>query len=82
MEEKERPTIEHPLTETGVKAESTHHGLRSRVGQHRTDLEHQPLDPVIVAGPWIAAAGTVYAGARSVAKSLAHAGSNGQLPVH
>lgn len=69
---------DNPLTETGVKAEFTHHGLRSRFGQHRTDLKHQPLDPVIVAGPWIAAAGAVYAGARSVKKSLAHAGSNGR----
>jgi hypothetical protein len=65
-----------------VKAEFTHHGLRSRVGQHRTDLKHQPLDPVIVAGPWVAAAGAVYAGARGVAKSLAQAGSNGVGPVH
>jgi len=73
---------DNPITETGVKAEFTHHGLRSRVGQHRTDLKHQPLDPVIVAGPWVAAAGAVYAGARSVAKSLAHAGSDGQRPVH
>jgi hypothetical protein len=73
---------DNPITQTGVKAEFTHHGLRSRVGQHRTDLKHQALDPVIVAGPWVAAAGAVYAGARSVARSLAHAGSDGQRPVH
>jgi hypothetical protein len=73
---------DNPITETGVKAEFTHHGLKSRLGQHRTDLKHQPLDPVIVAGPWVAAAGAVYAGARSVAKSLAHAASDGQRPVH
>jgi hypothetical protein len=73
---------DNPITETGVKAEFTHHGLRSRVGQHRTDLKHQPLDPVIIGGPWVAAAGAVYAGARSVARSLAHAGSDGQRPVH
>jgi hypothetical protein len=72
---------DNPITETGVKAEFTHHGVRSRVGQHRTDLKHQVLDPVIVGGPWVAAAGAVYGGARSVAKSLAHAGSNG-WPVH
>ena len=73
---------DNPITETGVKAEFTHHGLRSRVGQHRTDLKHQLLDPVIVAGPWVAAAGVVYAGARSVMRSLAHAGSDGQRPVN
>jgi hypothetical protein len=73
---------DNPITETGVKAEFTHHGLRSRIKQHRTDLKHLPLDPVIVAGPWIAAAGAVYAGVRSVARSLATAASDGQRPVH
>ncbi|MCW2746257.1 MAG: hypothetical protein JWM48_2807 [Mycobacterium sp.] len=72
---------DNPITETGVKAEFTHHGLRSRVGQHRTDLKHQVLDPVIVGGPWIAAVGAVYAGARGVGKSLAHVGADG-WPVH
>src|SRR3954451_22162452 len=42
---------DNPITETGVKAEFTRHGLRSRIGQHRTDLKHQWLGPVIVAGP-------------------------------
>jgi hypothetical protein len=73
---------DNPITETGVKAEFTHHGISSRFGQQRTDVKHQWMDPVIVGGPWIAAAGAVYTGARSVAKSLARAGSNGQLPVH
>jgi hypothetical protein len=61
---------DNPITETGVKAEFTHHGLRSRIGQHRTDLKHHPVDPVIVAGPWLAVAAVVYAGARKVARSL------------
>jgi hypothetical protein len=43
------------LAETGVKAELTHHGLKSRFGQQRTDWKHQPLDPVIVLGPWLLA---------------------------
>jgi hypothetical protein len=73
---------DNPITETGVKAEFTHHGISSRFGQNRTDVKHQWMDPVIVGGPWIAAAGAVYSGARSVAKSLAHAGSNGHSPVH
>ena len=44
----------HPdsvLTETGVRAELTHHGLASRRG--RKDVRHQALDPVIVAGPTV-----------------------------
>jgi hypothetical protein len=71
---------DNPFTETGVKAEFTRNGLRSRVGQNRADLKHLPLDPVIVAGPWVAAAGAVYAGARTVARSLAP-GSDGQRPL-
>jgi len=48
---------DNPLTETGVLAEGRG-GWSSRVGRGRTDLMHQPLDPVIVAAPWLAA-GTV-----------------------
>ncbi|WP_051684097.1 hypothetical protein [Blastococcus sp. URHD0036] len=73
---------DNPITETGVKAEFTRHGLKSRLGQNRADLKHQPLDPVIVAGPWVAAAGVVYAGVRGVTRSLAHAGADGHRPVH
>ena len=45
---------DNPLTETGVLSELTHHGLRSRLGRNRTDLVHQPLDPIIVGAPWVA----------------------------
>ena len=41
-----------PVTETGVRSEFTHHGLRSRRG--RVDARHQVLDPVVVAAPWVA----------------------------
>ena len=44
---------DNPITETGIRSELSHHGVSSRLGQKRTDLVHQPLDPVIVAGPWI-----------------------------
>jgi hypothetical protein len=64
---------DNPITETGLRGEVSGHGISSRLGQHRTDLTHQPLDPVIVAGPWIAAAGIAYIGARSIAKRLARA---------
>jgi hypothetical protein len=60
---------DNPITETGIKAEFTHHGLSSRLGRNRTDLVHQPLDPVIVAGPWVAAA---VAGGRALARALVH----------
>jgi hypothetical protein len=59
---------DNPITETGVKAELTHGGLRSRRG--RVDARHHVLDPVIVAGPWLAGAGAAVLGARKVARAL------------
>jgi hypothetical protein len=61
---------DNPITETGVLSEFTHHGLTSRLGTKRTDLVHQPLDVVIVAGPWVAAAGVAFAGARKLVRAL------------
>jgi hypothetical protein len=62
---------DNPITETGVKSEFTHHGLRSRLGQHRADLKHHPLDPIIVAGPWVAVAGAAFVCVRNLARSMA-----------
>jgi hypothetical protein len=45
----------NPITETGITAEFKYHGIKSRRGQKRADLVHQPLDLVIVGWPWIAA---------------------------
>jgi len=42
------------ITETGIRAELSHHGLRSRRG--RVDARHHVLDPLIVVGPWVVAA--------------------------
>nr|WP_294696168.1 hypothetical protein [uncultured Friedmanniella sp.] len=46
---------DNPVTETGVLSEGRRHGWSSRVGRRRADVAHQPLDPVVVAGPWLAA---------------------------
>jgi hypothetical protein len=59
---------DNPITETGVLSEFSHHGLTSRVGRKRADLKHQPLDVVIVAAPWIAAGGLVYAAVTRIAR--------------
>jgi hypothetical protein len=48
---------DNPITETGVISEFSKKGIASRVGQNRADLAHQPLDPIIIAGPWILAVG-------------------------
>jgi hypothetical protein len=64
----------HPdnlLTETGVLSEFSHHGLSSRLGRKRTDTIHHPLDPLIVAGPWLLVAGVVYKALRRVARTRA-----------
>jgi len=63
----------HPdnlVAETGIKAELTHHGLRSRRGNGRADLKHEWMDPLIVAGPWVAAGGVTYSMARRIARRL------------
>ena len=59
---------DNPITETGVTAEFTHSGLRSRRG--RVDTRHHVLDPVIVAGPWVAGAWAAAAGVRKVVRAL------------
>lgn len=60
---------DNPITETGISSEFSHHGLGSRLGQKRTDLIHQPLDPIIVAGPWVAAGTGAYLGIRAIRRS-------------
>jgi hypothetical protein len=44
---------DNPLTETGIRAELSRHGWRSRVRRQRVDVRHHALDPIIVAGPWL-----------------------------
>jgi hypothetical protein len=63
---------DNPITETGVLSEFTHGGLKSRFGTRRADLVHQPLDPIIVAGPWVAAGGATVVGARKLVSALRH----------
>jgi hypothetical protein len=51
---------DNPITETGVLAEFRRSAFRTRFGQHRTDLKHQPLDLLLWAAPYLAIAGGVY----------------------
>ena len=59
---------DNPVTQTGVRSEFSHHGIGSRVGVKRADLAHQPLDPVIVAGPWLVAGAAAFAAVRALAR--------------
>jgi hypothetical protein len=63
---------DNPITETGVMSEFTHHGVASRLGHGRADIKHQPLDPIIIVGPWVAAGGAAFAGARRLVRSVMH----------
>jgi hypothetical protein len=46
---------DNPITETGVLSEASRHGVSSRFGQKRADVNHQWLDPILVGGPWVVA---------------------------
>ena len=46
---------DNPVTETGVLSEFSRHGVRSRFGQKRADVNHQWMDPLVVGGPWVLA---------------------------
>jgi hypothetical protein len=59
---------DNPITESGVLSELSHHGLASRLGQKRADRAHQPLDPIIVAAPWVIAGGLAFAIVRRVTR--------------
>ncbi|QCW52078.1 hypothetical protein FE634_19675 [Nocardioides dongxiaopingii] len=59
---------DNPVTETGIVAEVTHHGWRSRVGRGRTDVGHHSLDVVLVGGSWAATGAVTYLLARRVSR--------------
>ncbi|MCW2846166.1 MAG: hypothetical protein JWR90_140 [Marmoricola sp.] len=64
------PHPDNLLAETGVLSEFKAHGLRSRLGERRTDVVHHPLDPIIVAGPWLLLGVVAYRTAKRVASRL------------
>jgi hypothetical protein len=61
---------DNPITETGVRAEITHHGVRSRLGHNRADIKHHWMDPIIVGAPWVAGMTLTYLLARRVRQLL------------
>ncbi|WP_049822634.1 hypothetical protein [Arthrobacter sp. H41] len=59
---------DNPITETGVLSEGRRHGISSRLGKRRADVNHAWLDPIIVAGPWVAAGGVAVVAVRTLAR--------------
>ena len=59
---------DNPITETGVLSEFSHRGLSSRLKGNRADKVHHPIDPIIVAAPWVAGAGLTYLLIRRLAR--------------
>ena len=55
---------DNPVTQTGVLAEPHHRPWSSRFGVGRRDLRHTWMDPLIVAGPWVAVAIVITAAVR------------------
>jgi hypothetical protein len=57
---------DNPIAETGVLREFRNRAYRTRFGQHRADLKHQPLDLILWAAPYLAIAGGLYAAANAI----------------
>ncbi|MET0415636.1 MAG: hypothetical protein ABW022_06410 [Actinoplanes sp.] len=53
---------DNPLTETGLSTEP------AARGPNRADRVHQPLDPIIVAAPWLVGAGITFAVVRRLVR--------------
>jgi len=51
---------DNPITESGVLREFKNGAFRTRFGQHRADLKHQPIDLVLWAAPYLLMAGGVF----------------------
>ena len=61
-------TLRPDVPASGLRGEFTRGGLRSRHG--RSDARHHLVDPVVVAGPWVAGAAVTYTGVRRVVRAL------------
>jgi hypothetical protein len=58
---------DNPITQTGIHAEATHRGLRSR--HSRSDVRHHILDPLVSGAPWALGAYAGWRGVRALRRS-------------
>src|SRR5206468_12294238 len=56
---------DNPIAEKGIIREFKNHGYRSRFGQHRADLKHQPIDIVMWMAPYAALGVGLYYGVKA-----------------
>lgn len=59
---------DNPIGEMGLKAELERGGLRSRIGQHRADTRHVPLDVLMFTASTVALGAGIFALTRIVAR--------------
>lgn len=59
------------IAETGVLSEMRYGGIRSRAGQHRADLTHQPIDALQFAAPYAAIGIGLFLAARGLRRRRA-----------
>ena len=57
---------DNPITESGVLRELKGGAFRTRFGQHRADLKHQPIDMLLWAAPYVAIGVGVYLAGRAL----------------
>jgi len=57
---------DNPITETGVLREFKDGAFRTRFGQHRADLKHQPIDLLMWAAPYVAIGGGLYMASKAL----------------
>ena len=62
---------DNPIAETGVLREFKGGAFRTRFGQHRADLKHQPIDLLLWAAPYVAIGVGVMVLGRALAKGRA-----------
>ena len=62
------------FAESGLKAEFTRHGLRSRLGQHRADVKHMPLDALWLLGTTVVTGAAIFALSNGIAHRIRRRG--------
>jgi hypothetical protein len=58
---------DNPITQTGVLSELK---VKGSLRRGRSDRRHHVLDPIVVGGPWVAAAGAAFVGARRIVRRV------------